>query len=82
MENTQLDLNIDPSQHVNVIYRNQFEAENLSGLIPTILIIGTFIYMMRKSASMISGKGGGLFGGVNQSTAKLINPSDIQVRFR
>lgn len=82
LENTQLDLNIDPSHHVNVIYRNQFEPENLSGLIPTILIIGTFIYMMRKSASMIGGKGGGLFGGVNQSTAKLINPSEIQVRFK
>lgn len=62
LENVQLDLNIDPSNHVNVIYKNQFELESLSGLIPTILIIGTFIYMMRKSASLMGGKGGGLFG--------------------
>lgn len=82
LENVQLDLNIDPNNHVNVIYRNQFEVENLAGFIPTLLIIGTFIYMMRKSASMMGGKGGGLFGGVMQSTAKLINPSEIQVRFK
>lgn len=82
LENVQLDLNIDPSNHVNLIYRNQFEPESLSGLIPTILIIGTFIFMMRKSASIMGGKGRGLFGGVMQSTAKLINPSEIQVRFK
>lgn len=58
------------------------EPASFSGLIPTLLIIGAFFYMMRKSASMIGGKGGGLFGGVNQSTAKLINPSEIQVRFK
>lgn len=82
LENMQLDMNIDPSHHVNVIYKNQIEAENFSGMIPTLLIIAVFIYMMRKSASMLSGKGGGLFGGVNQSTAKLINPSEIRVRFK
>lgn len=43
--------------------------------------------MMRRSAEMMGGgrggrKGGGLFGGVMESTAKLINSSDIGVRFR
>jgi AFG3 family protein len=41
--------------------------------------------MMRRSAQMMGGsrggKGGGLFGGVMQSTAKLINPSEIGVKF-
>lgn len=82
LENVQLDLNIDPNHHVNVIYRNQFELESLSSFIPTLLIIGALIFMMRKSASLMSGKGGGMFGGVMQSTAKLVNPSDIQVRFK
>lgn len=82
LENVQLDHNIDPSNFVNVIYKNQLEPDSLSGFIPTLLIIGVFIYMMRKSASMMSGKGGGLFGGVMQSTAKLVNPSEIKVRFK
>lgn len=82
LENAQLDMNIDPSNYVNVIYKNQFEPENLSGLIPTLIIVGAFLFMMRKSASMMGGKGGGLFGRVMQSTAKLINPSEIQVRFK
>ncbi|CAG2053458.1 unnamed protein product [Timema podura] len=42
--------------------------------------------MMRRSADMMGGrggrKGGGLFGGVMESTAKLINSSDIGVKFR
>jgi AFG3 family protein len=42
--------------------------------------------MMRRSAEMMGGgrgrKGGGLFGGVMESTAKLINPTDIPVRFK
>lgn len=46
---------------------------------------GFVIYMMRRSAEMMGGrgrKGGGLFGGVMESTAKLINSSDIGVRFK
>jgi len=42
--------------------------------------------MMRRSSEMMGGrggrKGGGLFGGVMQSTAKLINPNEIGVRFK
>ena len=42
--------------------------------------------MMRRSADMMGGggrrKGGGLFGGVMQSTAKLINSNEIDVRFK
>lgn len=41
--------------------------------------------MMRRSAEMMGGrgrKGGGIFGGVMESTAKLINSSDIGVRFK
>ena len=39
---------------------------------------------MRKSAAAFGrgGKRGGLFGGVMDSTAKLINPSEIGVQFK
>lgn len=67
------------------MYKNEFELASLSGFLPTLLIIGVTWFMFRKSASMMmggKGKGGGLFGGVMQSTAKLINPSEIDVRFK
>lgn len=86
LENIQLDLEIEPSKHIPVIYRNEFELASLSSFLPTLLIIGFLLFMMRKSASMMGmggkGKRGGLFGTVMNSTAKLINPSDIDVRFK
>lgn len=86
LENAQTDLNIEPVNFIPVIYKTEIEASSLSGLLPTLLIIGFLIYMMRRSADMMGGgrsgrKGGGLFGGVMQSTAKLINPNEIGVRF-
>lgn len=42
--------------------------------------------MMRRSAEMMGARGGrrggGLFGGVMESTAKLINSADIEVKFK
>lgn len=46
---------------------------------------GLLLYFTQKTASMFGGKGGrskGLFGNVTSSTAKLINPSEIGVRFK
>lgn len=86
LENIQLDLEIEPSKHIPVIYRNEFEVSSLSNFLPTLLVIGFLLFMMRKSASMMGmggkGKGGGLFGTVMNSTAKLINPNEIEVRFK
>jgi hypothetical protein len=88
LENAQADVNIEPVNYVPVIYRTELEASSLTGLLPTLLIIGFLIFMMRRSSEMMGGggrggrKGGGLFGGVMQSTAKLINPNEIGVRFK
>jgi AFG3 family protein len=38
--------------------------------------------MMGGAAGRGKGRGGGLFGGVMESTAKLINPTDIKVQFK
>lgn len=85
LENAQADLNIEPVNYLPVIYKSELEASNLTGLLPTLLIIGFLIFMMRRSSEMMGGgrgrKGGGLFGGVMQSTAKLINPNEIGVKF-
>ena len=86
LENAQMDMNIEPPNFVPVIYKAELEAASLSGVLPTLLIIGFLIFMMRRSAEMMGGqkgrKGGGLFGGVMESTAKLINSNEIGVRFK
>ncbi|XP_023936184.1 AFG3-like protein 2 [Bicyclus anynana] len=85
LENAQIEMNVDPPNFLPVIYKTEVEAASLTGMLPTLLIIGFLIYMMRRSANMMGGggrKGGGLFGGVMESTAKLINPSDIDVKFQ
>lgn len=85
LENAQIEMNIEPPNFVPVIYKTEIEAASLSGMLPTILVIGFLIYMMRRSAEMMGGrkgKKGGLFGGVMESTAKLINSNEIGVKFR
>lgn len=79
-----MDLGIESNKHVPLIYKNELDLAIFGNFLPTIIFTGLFIYMMRKSASLMGGKGkrGGLFGGVMQSTAKLINPSEIDVRFK
>jgi len=86
LETAQAEQGTESINFVPVIYRNEVEASSLTGLLPTLLIIGFLVYMMRKSADMMGGgrgrKGGGLFGGVMQSTAKLTNPTEIGVGFK
>ncbi|XP_034656543.1 AFG3-like protein 2 isoform X1 [Drosophila subobscura] len=86
LETAQTEQGTESINFVPVIYRNEVEASSLTGLLPTLLIIGFLVYMMRKSADMMGGargrKGGGLFGGVMQSTAKLTNPTEIGVGFK
>lgn len=78
-------MNVEPPNFVPVIYKTEVEAASLSGVLPTLLVIGFLIYMMRRSAEMMGGGKGkrkGLFGSVMESTAKLINSNEIGVRFK
>lgn len=53
--------------------------------LPLKYILGFLIFLLRRSAEAMTGKGGkrgGLFGKVMESTAKLINSKDIGVRFQ
>jgi len=84
LENAQIDMSIEPPNFIPVVYKSELEASSLTGFLPTLLIIGFLIYMMRRSADMMGGrgrKGGGIFG-VMESTAKLINSNEIGVRFK
>lgn len=61
-------------------------SKKLKRLNETLKISGFLLYMMRRSAELMGArggrKGGGLFGGVMESTAKLINSSDIDAKFK
>lgn len=86
LENAQVEMNTEPQNFIPVIYKTEIEASSLSGMLPTLLVIGFLIWMMRRSAEMMGGRkgkrGGGLFGGMMESTAKLINSSEIGVKFK
>lgn len=86
LENAQIEMNIEPPDFVPVIYKTEIEAASLTGILPTLIVVGFLLYVMRRSAEMMGGKkgrkGGGLFGSVMESTAKLINSNEIGVRFK
>lgn len=86
VETAQMEAGIEPSNFIPVVYKNELEASTLTSFLPTLLIIGFLIFMMRRSAQMMGGsggrRGGGLFGGVMESTAKMVNPTDIGVKFQ
>ncbi|XP_032682461.1 AFG3-like protein 2 [Odontomachus brunneus] len=85
LENAQIELNIGPENYIPVVYKNEVESINLLSYLPQILMLGFLIFLVRRSAEAMTGKGGkrgGIFGQVMESTAKLINSKDIGVRFK
>merc|ERR1719445_1358474 len=89
LSSAQSDLGIDVARGVPVLYKTQMEMSSVMSALPTLLILGFLIWSMRASGMMggmgggRGGRGGGgMFGGMTQSTAKVINPSDINVAFK
>ena len=41
LENAQLEFNIEPQNHIPVVYKNEIEAGHIISALPTILTIGT-----------------------------------------
>lgn len=84
LENVQLEMNIEPSNHVPVVYKQELDSLSLFSHLPTILLLGFIIWSWRRGIGGIMSGGksrGGIFG-IGESTAKLINPADIGVKFR
>ena len=87
LDNAHADLGIEASRAVPVLYKSQMEASSVVSALPTLLLIGFLVWSMRRAGSMMGGmgkggKGGGMFGGMMQSTAKIINPTEINVAFK
>lgn len=83
LENIQMELNIEPMNYVPVLYNSEIDMATVNNLLPTLFLAGLMLWTMRKSTSLFSGKkgGGGLFG-IASTTAKLINPAQIGVKFK
>ncbi|CAD5119933.1 DgyrCDS8512 [Dimorphilus gyrociliatus] len=88
LENAQLDMNIEPSSFVNVVYKSETElASLLTSSLNIILPLAFIFWLIKRSSNMLgggkpgsSGRGaGGLFG-FGQSTAKVLQ-EDVGVRF-
>merc|ERR1712142_92972 len=67
------------------------ESSQIFSALPTLLLLGFLVWSSRRMGSMMGGggapgsgkrKGGGLFGGMMQSTAKVIDPAEINVAFK
>ncbi|KAG1701684.1 AFG3-like protein 2 [Nymphon striatum] len=80
LENLQQEMGISPEKYIPVVYKYSSEFDLMS-LIPILLIGGLLLSMRKGGLSGIKRPGGGLFG-VGQSTAKVVNPGDIGVKFR
>ncbi|CAH1269692.1 AFG3L2 [Branchiostoma lanceolatum] len=87
LENAQLEMGIEPSNHLSVVYTSESDGSFILGMIPTLLIIGFLLYMLRRGPMGAGGggvsrggRGGGIFG-FGESTAKLVAQQDINVNF-
>ncbi|XP_020844761.1 mitochondrial inner membrane m-AAA protease component AFG3L1-like isoform X2 [Phascolarctos cinereus] len=81
LESAQWELGIEAANQAAVIYTTESDGSFLKSLIPTLLLIGIFLYAVRRSpmGAGRGGRGGGLFS-VGETTAKILK-NNIDVRF-
>ncbi|XP_067650760.1 mitochondrial inner membrane m-AAA protease component AFG3L2-like [Haliotis asinina] len=88
LENAQLEMNIEPSNFVNVVYKTETEIASVAySALNIILPIAILIWLIRRSSNMFQGgqggtrRGGGGIFGFGQTTAKIMK-EDIGVKFK
>ncbi|XP_040092401.1 AFG3-like protein 1 [Oryx dammah] len=81
LETAQWELGIKPPNQTAVVYTTESDGTFLRSLVPTLLLIGLFLYAMRRGpmGAGLDGRGGGLFG-IGETIAKIIK-GDTGVRF-
>jgi AFG3 family protein len=87
LENAQLEMNIEPTNFIPIVYKSETELAELAGsALNIILPLAFLVWMIRRTSGMMGGggksggKSGGLFG-FGQTTAKVMK-DDIGVRFK
>jgi len=85
LEDAQKNLGILPKDFIPVVYVNETSwSQELSRFLPTILLIGAMIYLMKGAGSALGGGGsngpGGIFR-IGKSTAKKINKESVTTTF-
>ncbi|XP_043837733.1 AFG3-like protein 1 [Dromiciops gliroides] len=81
LESAQWELGIEAANQAAVIYTTESDGSFLKSLIPTLLLIGIFLYALRRGpmGAGRGGRGGGLFS-VGETTARILK-NNIDVRF-
>ncbi|XP_038609884.1 AFG3-like protein 1 isoform X2 [Tachyglossus aculeatus] len=81
LETAQWELGIEAANQVAVIYTTESDGSFIKSLVPTLLLIGIFLYAVRRGpmGAGRGGRGGGLFS-VGETTAKILK-DNIEVRF-
>ena len=94
LENAQMEMQMDVSQFVPVIYKEELEFSRILGFLPTLFIIGFLMFSLTRMGRGLPGGGGGrgkggggggfggMFGGMSESTAKLVDAKEIKVAFK
>jgi len=88
LESVQAELGMDAQNAVTVLYKTEMEPDKIFSFLPALLMIGFTIFLMKRGSAMMTGKKGkggigGLFGGGGlESTAKVVNPKEIGVKFK
>ncbi|NWX52656.1 AFG32 protein, partial [Steatornis caripensis] len=83
LETVQQDLGIEVENRLPVVYSTESDGSFLLSLLPTILIIGSLLYTLRRGPAGLgrTGRGmGGLFS-VGETTAKVLK-DEIDVKFK
>ncbi|KAI8140712.1 peptidase family M41-domain-containing protein [Fennellomyces sp. T-0311] len=83
LEAAQNELGIPSSERIPVTYRDEVSLGSaLIHFAPTLLLIGAFLYLSRRTGAAGSGGGQGIFG-IGKSKAKMFNQeSQVKVKFK
>jgi len=85
LEAIQRDMGRDVQEMVPVIYKTEIDFASYTSVLPSIVFITLLLYGMGRMGGMglpgAAGKRGGIFG-MSASPAKIVDPTDIGVKFK
>ncbi|KAI9504931.1 peptidase family M41-domain-containing protein [Coemansia spiralis] len=84
LSDAQDELGIPPSQRIPVEYRNEVSiGSTILHFAPTLLLIGAFLWMSRKTPGAGGGGGAGGIFGIGKSRARMYNKeTDVKIAFK